>query len=212
MKTKTLIIDYGVGNLLSLTRALEHVGSEVIVSDDHKKIDEASHVILPGIGAFKKAVELLKNKKLDETIKKIIEKKKNFLGICLGMQLLLNKSYEHGESEGLGIFDGDVKSIKAFKNSIDIKVPNIGWYNLQLEYEKKQINKIKNINNKDNFYFVHSFMSDVKNDEEKNFSIQYSNLSIPAIISKNNVFGFQFHPEKSGKSGLKLLKNFTNLE
>ena len=78
MKTKTLIIDYGVGNLLSLTRALEHVGSEVIVSDDHKKIDEASHVILPGIGAFKKAVELLKNKKLDETIKKIIEKKKIF--------------------------------------------------------------------------------------------------------------------------------------
>ena len=78
MKTKTLIIDYGVGNLLSLTRALEHVGSEVIVSDDHKKIDEASHVILPGIGAFKKAVELLKNKKLDETIKKIIEKKKKF--------------------------------------------------------------------------------------------------------------------------------------
>ncbi len=212
MKTKTLIIDYGVGNLLSLTRALEHVGSEVIVSDDHKKIDEASHVILPGIGAFKKAVELLKNKKLDETIKKIIEKKKNFLGICLGMQLLLNKSYEHGESEGLGIFDGDVKSIKAFKNSIDIKVPNIGWYNLQLEYEKKQFNIFKNINNKDNFYFVHSFMSDVKNDEEKNFSIQYSNLSIPAIISKNNVFGFQFHPEKSGKSGLKLLKNFTNLE
>ncbi len=212
MKTKTLIIDYGVGNLLSLTRALEHVGSEVVVSDDHRKIDEASHVILPGIGAFKKAVELLKKKKLNDAIRKIVEKKKNFLGICLGMQLLLNKSYEHGESEGLGIFDGEVKSIKALKNSIDIKVPNIGWYNLQLEHEKKQFNIFNNLNEKDNFYFVHSFLSDIKNDNEKNFSIQYSNLSIPAIISKNNIFGFQFHPEKSGKSGLKLLKNFINLE
>ena len=212
MKTKTLIIDYGIGNLLSLTRALEYVGSEVIISDDHRKIFDASHIILPGVGAFKKAVEVLKEKKLDEIIQKTLEKKRNFLGICLGMQILLKKSYEHGETKGLGIFDGEVKSIKTFKNPIDIKIPNIGWYNLIPEYEKKEFNIFKNLNDKDNFYFVHSFLTDIKNSNEKNFSIQYSNIKIPAIISKNKIFGFQFHPEKSGKAGLKLLKNFTNLE
>ena len=212
MKTKTLIIDYGTGNLLSLKRALEHVGAEVIISDNHRKIDDASHIILPGVGAFKKAVDVLKEKKLDEIIKKVVEKKRNFLGICLGMQLLLKKSYEHGVTKGLGIFDGEVKSIKTLKNSIDIKIPNIGWYNLQPEYEKKQFNIFKDLNDKDNFYFVHSFLSDVKKNNEKNFSIKYFNINIPAIISKNNIFGFQFHPEKSGKSGLKLLKNFTNLK
>lgn len=212
MNAKTLIIDYGLGNIMSLSRALEHVGSNVIISNNIKKINEASHIILLGVGAYKEGMRLLREKNLDELIYTALEKKKNFLGICLGMQLLLNKSYENGENKGLGVIDGEVKPIKSYKDKFKIKSPNIGWYNLEKVSQKKNFNIFQNIKDTDNFYFVHSFYCDVKKNSEKIFLIKYANKRIPAIISKDNIFGFQFHPEKSGESGLKLLKNFINLK
>jgi imidazole glycerol-phosphate synthase subunit HisH len=204
---KITIVDYGCGNLLSIKRGLEKIGFNSNISDNKKTILDSTHLILPGVGAFENAMNLLNKKDLVNTIKtSAIEKKTPLLGICLGMQLLLTKSYEFGEHNGLNLIAGEVKHIKSISNK-NIKVPNIGWNEIKI---KKDCELIKEFNDK-SFYFIHSFVS-ITNENINTVSYcNYFNLSIPSIIKKDKIIGCQFHPEKSGVNGLKFLANFCNL-
>ena len=215
MKKKVVIVDYGIGNILSLKMAFNEIDLEVVYSKDEKEILDSKYIILPGVGAFKKAMDKIKVYKIDQILKQSVKNKSLILGICLGAQLLFSKSNEFGETYGLGLIDGEVKSISEEKNFKvnDTKLPHIGWseINKEKDLKKNQKSLLDNITDEDNFYFVHSYICHVKNNFNKIAMTNYGNLSIPAIVGSENIFGCQFHPEKSGKSGLKLLKNFTNL-
>ncbi len=205
------IIDYGVGNLLSLKMSIEFLGAKAIITNDEKSVLSCSHIILPGVGAFSRAMDLIKNLHLDKILLNAKNNGSKILGICLGMQLLMNESEEFGINEGLKFIDGKVISIKNDKSiHEDIKIPNIGWFNL----EKKNVKNhqlLNCINKEDTFYFVHSFKVEPDQKEVCVFNINYNGAQIPAVIMKDNILGVQFHPEKSGASGLKLLKNFMEL-
>ena len=214
MNKKVTIIDYGSGNLLSLKRAFEEVGAEVVITNNKKKILDSSRVVLPGVGAFKNAMNSINNLGLINPIHDLISKDIPLLGICLGAQLILSESEEFGISKGLNLIEGRVVSIKkSFPKDKNFKVPHIGWCPLDSCQNKKNNDNIlfNGLNNKDYFYFVHSFMIKPNKTDLILYKAQYENLDITAIIGKNNLYGFQFHPEKSGKSGLKILKNFLKL-
>lgn len=205
------IIDYGVGNLLSLKMSIEFLGAKAIITNEEKLILSCDHIILPGVGAFSKAMDLIKNLHLDKILLNAKNNGCNILGICLGMQLLMNESEEFGINEGLKFINGKVIAIQNSKNfNKDIKIPNIGWFNLQ---KKNIINHqfLNCIDNDDTFYFVHSFKVKPEQKDVCIYNIDYNGVDIPAIIMKDNILGVQFHPEKSGTSGLKLLKNFIKL-
>lgn len=192
------IIDYGVGNLKSIYKALNRLGIESKITDNEVDINNSKGIILPGVGAFKDAIENLENKNLIFPIKRNIEKGKPLLGICLGMQLLYEKSYEDGEWKGMGLLPGEVIR---FNN--ELKVPHMGWNSL----EKNKENEIlKYINNGDYVYFVHSYY--VKSSGEEVVAYGNYGLKFPAIVRRENIIGMQFHPEKSGDTGLGLLKAF----
>jgi len=212
MRNVTLI-DYGVGNLLSLKMSLEFLGAKVIISKDKNEIINSSHIILPGVGAFSKAMKKIKDLELDKFLLDAKNKGSNILGICLGMQILMSESEEFGITKGLNFIEGKVVSISNSKNFKDhIKIPNIGWFNIhQKENIKIQTPIFNGLNSKDTFYFVHSFMGISSKKENYLYFANYSGIEIPAIIMDKNVIGCQFHPEKSGKSGLKLLKIFLTL-
>ena len=199
---KIIIIDYDCGNILSLQRAIEKIGYKSEVSRDKKIISSASHVILPGVGAFGNAMSLLNKYKLIEPIKEHVQKKKPLLGICLGMQLLLSESSEFGKFSGLDLIKGKVENILN-QTQKKIKVPHIGWnkifFNGKSEY---------NIANDKNFYFIHSFISKTKKNNSTIAFTDYNGIKIPAIIKEENIIGFQFHPEKSHYTGLELIKIF----
>ena len=210
MKKNICIIDYGVGNLLSIERSIQKLGYTVKVSNDKKTILDSSHLILPGVGAFGKAIETIRKLNLDETLKEYVKKGKFIMGICLGMQLLCSESEEFEINKGLNLIPGKIISLKEIINKKNIKIPNIGWSTLL----RKNI-EIKNqfnddINEKDTFYFIHSFVAktDVK---YQAFNSLYYEVEFQAAINKNNIYGVQFHPEKSGRSGLKIINNFLNL-
>jgi len=205
------IIDYDVGNLLSLRMSLEHLGAKVTISREREIIENSSHIILPGVGAFSNAMEAIKKLNLNKPLIEAKNKGSYILGICLGMQLLMNESEEFGLTKGLGFIQGKVIKISSnYKNRI--KIPNIGWFNLYSKKDMKMNKKLfKDIIEKDTFYFVHSFMVEADNKKNSKYFIDFSGIEIPAVIIDKNIFGFQFHPEKSGKSGLKLLKNFIEL-
>lgn len=205
----TAIIDYGVGNLFSLMSSLDYVGIDTKLTDDEKIIKNADSIILPGVGAFRDAVAklekinggILKNTIIDEA-----KKGKLILGICLGMQMFFDKSYEYGEYNGLGLIKGSICPIvKDLKNK-DLKVPHMGWNNLNIKKEDKIF---KYINNMEHVYFVHSYYA--KNCEESIIADSEYEINIPAVVKNNNVYGIQFHPEKSGSTGLNILKGFKDL-
>lgn len=211
MKKKLVLINYGVGNILSIKNAFNYLNLEIKLSSDKKEIEDATHIILPGVGSFPAAMEKLDSINLLETVVQISKNKNKYLlGICLGMQLFFEKGYEFGETDGLKILKGEVKILDNHKKKTNIKLPNIGWKNLIIN--SKNENPItKNITENDFFYFVHSFAAfDVK-DLTTVINSNYYDIIFPAIIQKDNIFGCQFHPEKSANSGLKLLKNFINL-
>ena len=204
---KISILDYGVGNISNLLAAIDYCGATGKIITTYKDIEMSDYIILPGVGAFKYAIEELQNKNMIEAIHSHISKDKPFLGICLGMQLMLNKSYEFGEIHGLGIIEGEVISIKSqqTKNNY-FKIPHIGWNKL---LENKNINnKYIDILNNKYMYFVHSYYANCKNQENVIANVNYNNIIMPALIQYNNSYGCQFHPEKSGPDGLKLLKRF----
>ena len=201
---KILIIDYGCGNLLSIKRATEKVGYKSDVSRDLKELKKASHIILPGVGAFGNAISLLKKYKLIDLIKNhSVKEKKPLLGICLGMQLLLSSSNEFGFYEGLDLIEGNVEKINDHTKR-KIKVPHIGWNTVKFLDEKDYLRLEKN----NSFYFIHSFMAKPKKKEVTMAYTNFEGIKIPAIIRKKNILGFQFHPEKSSFSGLELIKRF----
>ena len=204
------VIDYGVGNLFSLLSSLNYVGLHTKLTNDIEEIKNANGIILPGVGAFRDAIGNLEKYGLKETLINEAKNGKPFLGICLGMQMLFEKSYEYGEYEGLGLINGTVEEIKKYipENS-DLKIPHMGWNSLAINDGFKDDKILKNVDNNEYVYYVHSYFAktDIKN------IVAYSEYGtkILGIVKNENVYGMQFHPEKSGDTGLKLLKNWGEL-
>ncbi len=201
------IVDYGVGNLFSLKSSLAAIGADVVVTSDKDVLQKADQIILPGVGAFEDASKKLRESGLDAVIKELASNSKPLMGICLGMQLLLEKSYEYGEHIGLGLIKGIVAPIKDDVTE-EYKIPHIGWNPLKFKGTPSPI--FKYINNEDCVYFVHSYYA--KNCEESVIATAEYGAELIAAIAKNNIFGCQFHPEKSGKVGLNILKAFIELK
>ncbi|KMT22590.1 imidazole glycerol phosphate synthase subunit HisH [Clostridium cylindrosporum] len=193
------IIDYGVGNLKSIYNSLKRVGIDSVVTSDENVINSAEKIILPGVGAFNDAMECLKKSGLIDCVKENIASGKPTLGICLGMQLLYEKSYEDGEFEGLGVLKGEVVKIKE-----GVKIPHMGWNSLKKGIDHKIA---EGINEGEYVYYVHSYYVEPDTMDEVVFYSDY-NVCVPGVVAKGNIIGMQFHPEKSGDTGLKLLKNF----
>ena len=200
------IVDYGVGNLFSLSSSLKQLGATCTVTADPAVIRRADRLILPGVGAFGDAVEKLKNTGLDQLIKTEAQKGKPLLGICLGMQLLFEKSYEFGCFEGLGLLKGEIVPLQG-RIDQHLKIPHIGWNSLTFTKENPLFRYIQN---GDFVYFVHSYFAD----HCPNSVIATTEYGIPltAAAASGNVFGCQFHPEKSGDVGLRILRAFCEME
>lgn len=195
------IIDYGAGNLMSAANTLDYLGcNSKIVTNEHL-MNEASAIILPGVGAFPDAMDALENSGLYESLLKNA-KKKPFLGICLGMQMLFEESDEVRRCNGLGLLNGRIEKIQTKQ-----KLPQIGWNSLEIVNENPLL---KGIKDGDYVYFVHSFMAKPQNDKDLSAVCDYGGR-VPAMVAKDNIFGCQFHPEKSGDVGLKIIKNFVEL-
>ncbi|MEG0392151.1 MAG: imidazole glycerol phosphate synthase subunit HisH [Anaerovoracaceae bacterium] len=195
------VIDYGVGNLFSLTASLNYIGAETKVTNRKEDILAADKIILPGVGAFSDAIEKLRNTGLVETIISETEKGKPLLGICLGMQLLFEKSYEYGEHEGLGLIKGEIRPIETH-----LKVPHIGWNGLHLVGEDPLF---KYVQEGDFVYYVHSFYG--TSCAESTIATSEYDVTITGAVRSGSVYGTQFHPEKSGEVGLSILKAFKEL-
>ena len=198
------IIEYGVGNLFSLKSSLDKIGVESLVTGDKDVISKADRVILPGVGAFGDAMKALNEKNLSEVIKKAVAMGKPVLGICLGMQLFFDESEESPGVSGLGILKG--KFLKIPKNP-DIKIPHMGWNNLEFPKESKIF---KDIGDEPYVYFVHSYYLEPQNTEDVSAYTTYGKR-LAVAAERDNIFLTQFHPEKSGDVGLKILKNFVEL-
>lgn len=203
------IIDYGVGNLFSLTRSLEYIGEKSIVTRDLSILEAADHIILPGVGAFGDAIEKLAQLNLIAPIQQLAASGKPFLGICLGMQLLFETSEEFGNHQGLGLIPGKIVSMtEAFqKQTIELKVPQIGWN--QLEVLQGECPLVQEVQQGDYVYYVHSYYA--SDCQESLVAVSDYGVKVPGIVQKDNVMGTQFHPEKSGDVGLKILKAFAEV-
>ena len=199
------IIDYGVGNLFSLESSFAAIGAEVTVTADPAILRQADKLLLPGVGAFEDAAKKLRQSGLDAVVKELAAKGKPLLGICLGMQLLFDESYEYGCHKGLGLIPGGVKPI-ADVIPKDLKIPHIGWNALHFQKDCPIFREIKE---GDCVYFVHSFYATSCED----FTVATAEYGVPltAAVAKDNIYGCQFHPEKSGAVGLKILKAFAEL-
>lgn len=207
---KVVIIDYGVGNLLSVQRAVELSGSEAVTCSDPDVIARAGRVILPGVGAFASGMRALESLGLVEVIKAIHADGIPLLGICLGMQLLLNESEEHGATEGLGIIPGRVVPVPNMSiDGLPLKIPHIGWNSLLVaEGAVWDETILNNLTSGDAVYFVHSFMAEPEDPKMVIADCLYGGNRISAVIGMKNVIGCQFHPEKSQSVGLRILANF----
>ncbi len=208
------VIDYGVGNLHSVSRALEYWGAKVLVTSDSKEILNSPRVILPGVGAFSRAIAELERLGLDVTLKEVAKSGTPLLGICLGMQLLMNESYEFGKSKGLGLIPGVVQEIpRADDRGLPLNVPHIGWEKLCIEDTQSELIGIKILNDcKDlSMYFVHSFRALPESPDNLISTCNYGGHRLAAVVAKENIIGCQFHPEKSGRAGLHLMRNFLSL-
>lgn len=201
------VVDYSVGNLFSLSKSLEAVGANAVVTGDKSVIEKADAIILPGVGAFADAAQKLRQSGLDKVIKSQAKKGVRLLGICLGMQLLFEKSFEYGEHEGLGLVKGRVVPIEGAVPS-ELKIPHIGWNALHLT--KNKCDLFENINENDCVYFVHSFYA--TDCEESTVATAEYGRELTAAVQNGNVYGCQFHPEKSGSVGLEILKSFCKTE
>ncbi len=197
------IVDYGVGNLFSLKCSFAAIGADVVVTDDEQTLRSADRILLPGVGAFGDAAAKLRATGLDKVLIELANEGKPLMGICLGMQLLFDKSYEYGEHEGLGLIKGVVRPLEGAVPS-DLKVPHIGWNALHFKGEKHPL--FANVNEGDCVYFVHSYFA-TECDDEIIATCEYG-IDVTAAVVRGNVFGCQFHPEKSGKAGLNILKAF----
>lgn len=201
--SKVCIMDYGSGNVKSVYNLVKHLGYETVISNSKYEIQKATHLILPGVGSFASAMSKIKsNIPLNILNVDVLDKKKPILGICVGMQVMANKGYENGENIGLGWIDGTVRKI----NVSNSPLPHIGWNNIIIKKKSKLTSYLDKVND---FYFVHSYAYNTERDyiiAETDYEEQF-----PSIIKKDNIYGVQFHPEKSQKAGQQLLKNFLNI-
>lgn len=198
------IIDYGMGNLKSICNALESINEEYLISAYKYDLRKCSGLILPGVGSFKEGMFNLRKDGLYSVVKEVKKTGKPLLGICLGMQLLFEKGYEGEETKGIGLLKGKVIKI----NEEEFRVPNIGWNSLNIN---KDDDLIKGLKEESHMYYVHSYYADEYNEEDLVASSDYYGLNIPGIVRRGNIIGVQFHPEKSGEEGIKLLKNFCKM-
>ena len=209
MKKKITIIDYGSGNILSAKQSFtrvtrtENIDAEVCISGNPEIIKNSTHIVLPGQGAFETCINGLKKipGMIDELNSFVIIKKKPFFGICVGMQLLANNSLENGNHKGLGLIDGTIEKLP----SENLKMPHMGWNSIRV------LNKSLKITPKEtDYYFVHSYYFNCKNKENILAETKYG-IDFPSIVNKENIYGLQFHPEKSSDQGLDIIKNFIKL-
>jgi len=197
------VVDYGMGNLRSVSKALESLGGSVCVTADPIKIKQCSKLVLPGVGAFGDASAELKKRLLFDSVIGHIQSEKPFLGICLGLQLLLEASEESPEAKGLGVFNGKVIRFR----SSGVKIPHMGWNTVDFSTERAHP-LLKGIESGSYFYFVHSYYAAPEDASVVAGRTQYGQENFASIVGKNNVFATQFHPEKSQEAGLRILKNF----
>lgn len=199
------IMDYGIGNLGSIKNAFDYLGYEAIITNDKDKILSADKVILPGVGAFYDAITTFKSYGFDQVLNELIKKNTPVLGICVGMQLLFDKSYEFGNHDGLQILRGEFEIFKS--NKKEDKIPQIGWNQIEVIKENPLL---KDVNLKD-VYFVHSYYLTKDDMENAIAKTNYAGVTYTSAVRKGNLYAVQFHPEKSGVVGLQILKNFCNL-
>ena len=202
---KVIVIDYKMGNLGSVRRSLEECGANVLISQNPEDLKEASHIVLPGVGAFHTGMTNLEREGWIAPIKDAIKSGTPLLGICLGMQLLAEKGNEGSACEGLGFLGGEVKRLQS-KNSEE-KIPHVGWNEV---YPTKQNRLFQGIPSGTDFYFVHSYCFKVSDEDREMAYTPYCGRFTSAVM-EDNIFGVQFHPEKSSKPGLRLLKNFLTM-
>lgn len=198
---KVGILDYGASNIQNVGQALKHLGHEsvTVTNNDPGLLAECSVLILPGVGAFGKAMQEIRARKLDLFIHEYVKQNKPLIGICLGMQLLLDEGHEFGRHAGLGLITGTVEQIPTSHEGQKIRIPHVGW---------SYLSSSDNISDHQCVYFVHSFRGVLKNESDVVATADYFGIKIPAIIRKGNIVGIQFHPEKSGEAGLAILKEY----
>lgn len=212
MSKKVVVVDYGIGNVLSVVRAFEYCGANVTLTAEHRGIEKADYLVLPGVGAFADGMQGLSTRGLIESIQEFCKYERPFLGICLGMQMMMEASEEFGMHDGLGIFKGRVVKIPAVDvNGNMHKVPNVGWYGLKTNnsWENTLLCDFEGANPE--VYVVHSYMARTEKSIERAAYYEYGGKHITAMIAKGYLFGCQFHPEKSGKVGLQMINRFLNL-
>jgi imidazole glycerol-phosphate synthase subunit HisH len=201
------IIDYGMGNLYSVSKALERLNFEYILSSDQEELRKMKGLILPGVGSFKDAMSILNETGLSRFIQEQVKEGKPLLGICLGMQLLFEESEENGLTTGLHLLEGRVKRFRGVdENGVSYKVPHMGWNRLQFHKESPLLDGLE----EGYVYFVHSYHVDT-NDTEVVLASSLYDVEVPAVVGRKNVFGTQFHPEKSSELGVSILNNFANV-
>jgi len=208
ISAEVLIVDYGMGNLYSVKRALEECKvQKVVISNKKEDFLTCTHMILPGVGAFGDAMQNIHELGLYDLIREnVLNDKVPFLGICLGMQLMATRGTEYGSHEGLGLIDGEVLRLE--KNGKSERIPHVGWNEIKKTQQNNPL--LNNIGENSDFYFVHSYHFSAKNQDNVIASTPYSH-GFTSMVAKEHIFGVQFHPEKSGKNGFQLLKNFLNI-
>ena len=197
------IIDYGVGNLFSLRSSFDAIGTQVVVSSDPEVLRKADHILLPGVGAFEDAVKKLRQSHLDKMVYEAVREGKPLMGICLGMQMLFEKSFEYGEHQGLGLLKGEVIPMAGLLPK-ELKIPHMGWNALHITQPDGKL--FRSTKEGDYVYFVHSYFA-AGCEDSLAAQTEYGKW-LTAAVEKDNVFGCQFHPEKSGEVGLKILRAF----
>lgn len=211
MTPRVTIIDYGMGNLFSVWRAFEHCGAEVVLTSEPDKIVAADYLVLPGVGAFADGMAELRERGLIESIREYAATGKPFMGICLGMQMMMQRSEEFGTFEGLGLIEGSVVLFDAVdENGGRLKLPHIGWSELQPAGESPAWDKtiLKNIVPGTPTYFVHSYTAQPVHPENILAVARYGVHDVTAAVVRGNLYGTQFHPERSGPAGLEIIKGF----
>jgi len=205
------IIDYGVSNILSISRAFEFCGARVHITDKAQEVQRADYLVLPGVGAFAYGMQALAARNLVDAICSFVQLEKPFLGVCLGLQMMFDRSFELGTSKGLGIVHGDVVVLPSNAPSGErYKLPHIAWGALSLVNSNDEV-LVRNVAPQSYVYFVHSFCACPEQNEAIRATASFHEYEFAAIIRKNNACGVQFHPEKSGDVGLTIIRNFLSL-
>lgn len=208
MSKKVVIVDYGLGNLYSIEQACNHVGYAPVISSNREEILASDYLILPGVGAFKVAMDHLADRGLTEVVKEFADSGKPLMGVCLGMQLLFDRSQEFGNHIGLGLISGEIEKIPSIFEDQEVKIPHIGWNKLFHGQAVWNSTPLQDVAERDFMYFVHSYYAKPADESHILSYTYYQGFKYCSSVQKSNIFGFQFHPEKSGEQGLSIYKNF----